>query len=29
MRHGILLDVLGVVTIIAVVAGIGPLVLGR
>jgi sodium-dependent dicarboxylate transporter 2/3/5 len=29
MRHGILLDVLGVVTIIAVVAGIGPLVIGR
>jgi len=29
MRHGILLDVVGVVTIVAVVAGFGPLVVGR
>jgi sodium-dependent dicarboxylate transporter 2/3/5 len=29
MRHGILLDVVGVVTIVAVVAGLGPLVVGR
>ena len=29
MRHGILLDLMGIVTIVAVVAGLGPLVLGR
>jgi sodium-dependent dicarboxylate transporter 2/3/5 len=29
MRHGIVLDVVGVVTIVAVVAGLGPLVVGR
>jgi di/tricarboxylate transporter len=28
-RHGVLLDVVGVVTIVAVVAGLGPLVVGR
>jgi len=29
MRHGLVLDVVGIVTIVAVVAGLGPLVLGR
>jgi hypothetical protein len=29
MQHGLVLDVVGIVTIVAVVAGLGPLVLGR